>query len=315
MRGAAERLLTTLLLASATLCAPANETVDAAATGSVGEGSFFSASLQAPLEFSYYLPPGFDTGHVYPTLYLLHGYGGTHRDWLRAGQLAATADRLIAHGGLKPLIVIMPAAGNSWYVNTPELGPAGMLADALSEDLVAHVDARWPTIATRAGRALAGLSMGGYGAVRLALAAPQRFVAAASLSGALFSGDAHSPFFNPVFESRVQRRLFGNAFGTPFDIDRYHAANVFASLAPHATTPGSGSATTSIPPAIYLTAGDDDSFGLYRGAMATYVALREAGVPTELRISDGKHSWKLWRRELGPALRFVSSRLAAARQH
>ena len=278
-----------------------------ASAGETGESSFRSKALGAELAYSYYLPDGYADGRRYPVIYLLHGYGGTHRDWLKAGAMAATADRLIAHGGLRPSVVIMPAAGNRWYVNTPELGPAGMMADAIGRDLVAHVDATFRTLASRDGRALAGLSMGGYGALRLALAQPGDFAAAASLSGALFAGDESSPFANPLFASKLQRRLFGNAWGDPFDVERYRATNVFAMARNFA------SAGAAEPPALLITSGDDDDFGLHRGAMAAYVGLKAAGVPAELRITDGRHSWKVWRRELGGALRFVSRHLQGPR--
>ena len=111
----------------------------------------------------------------YPVLYLLHGRNGTFRDWTRHGGAARATARL-------PLIVVMPDGGrDAVYTDAPpERWPAYHAAQ-----LVRWVDQRFRTVAARRGRAIAGLSMGGFGALSYAARRPGTYAAAASLSGAL----------------------------------------------------------------------------------------------------------------------------------
>jgi diacylglycerol O-acyltransferase/trehalose O-mycolyltransferase len=120
----------------------------------------------------------------YPVLYLLHGRGGTFRDWTAHGG----AERATAHA---PLIVVMPDAGavaeyTDWYQGGRAKLPRW--EDYHVKQLVLWVDARFRTIAAPRGRAIAGLSMGGFGALSYAARNPQTYAAAASFSGALEIG-------------------------------------------------------------------------------------------------------------------------------
>ncbi len=254
-----------------------------------------SGTLGRPIPYSLYLPDGYaDSDRRYPVLYLLHGHGGTEDDWLDGGGLAAALDRLIAVGAVPPMLVVMPGLGNSWYVDNPDEGGLGAVQTAFLTDLLTHVDRTWRTDARRGSRAVAGLSMGGWGAVRFAMLRPDWFAAAASLSGALISEEwAATPEW---------AGWFSGAFGTPVDLARFRRASPF-SLIPNfqAAAPR---------PALFLACGDDDDLDLEEGNLLFYLALRRAGVPAELRITDGGHSWKLWARELDPMLRFVGAAFA-----
>src|SRR5439155_1609994 len=127
-----------------------------------------------------------EPGRRWPVLYLFHGLNGTERDWAEAGRAKETLDRLIEARRIEPLLVVMPMAGNGWYVDNPDPGGAGRLAEAFAGDLVDHVDASLPTAACRAARGAGGLSMGGYGALLYAMDHPDRYAAAFSLSGSVF---------------------------------------------------------------------------------------------------------------------------------
>ena len=263
--------------------------------------SFDSPALGRPMAYSLYLPPGYDEDGQsrYPVIYLLHGLGGNEQDWLLGAGIADTADALIAEGIMPPVIIVMPDGGDSWYVDSADVGGPGDYETAMTEDLVRHVDETYRTIAGRPGRAAAGLSMGGYGAVRFAFFRPDLFAAAASLSGAIFPDMA-----GPEDVSQTQRQLFRGVYGTPLDTERFNRANVFGPIADLART---GEA-----PPILLTVGDDDHFELDRGAHALFVAMRDAGLPVELRVTDGGHVWPLWAQEVARALVFLSAHLAPA---
>jgi S-formylglutathione hydrolase FrmB len=113
----------------------------------------------------------------YPVLYLLHGYSDNHTAWMRRTSLERYAEG-------RKLIIVMPDAGVSYYCNDPRDGGLAY-EDFMLKDVVRTVDRMLPTIDARAGRGIAGLSMGGYGAMKLALKYPELFAAASSLSGAL----------------------------------------------------------------------------------------------------------------------------------
>jgi len=134
--------------------------------GTVQATQFHSDALGADKNVVVYLPAGYEAGTLrYPVFYYLHGNGGDETTWTKEAKLAAAADAL----GLQAIIV-MPQAGNSYYVGTYE--------QYVSRDLVAWVDRTYRTIASRDGRAIAGMSAGGYGALHLAMRHPDLYSAA-----------------------------------------------------------------------------------------------------------------------------------------
>jgi len=137
-----------------------------------------------------YLPPGFDAATRYPVVYLLHGMPGSPSEYTDALSLGTYADAQIASGALQPFIAVVPAAGADPAYDGEWAGPwARMLADRI----VPWVDANLPTIASPAGRVIAGLSAGGFGAFEIALQHPGLFGRVESWSG-YFSPLRDGPF-------------------------------------------------------------------------------------------------------------------------
>ena len=136
-----------------------------------------------------YLPPGYDASPQkrYPTLYLLHGFGGKIEHWTRNGyqglSLQPVMDGLIKNGAIREMIVIVPngtnAYGGSFYTNS---AVTGNWEDFITSDLVSYIDGKYRTIAKAESRGIAGHSMGGYGSVVLAMKHPDIFGAAYALS-------------------------------------------------------------------------------------------------------------------------------------
>ena len=136
--------------------------------------NYFNPSLGKATSATVLLP---DIGvkPPYSVLYLLHGYGDDHTIWQRRTSI----ERYVV--GL-PVIVVMPDASTSFYCDDPD----GMKWEtAIAHDLVDYIDTLFQTKAERKGRFVAGLSMGGYGAAKLALKFPERFCSAVSHSGAV----------------------------------------------------------------------------------------------------------------------------------
>ncbi|MEO1017646.1 MAG: alpha/beta hydrolase family protein [Pseudomonadota bacterium] len=265
-----------------------------------------SRLLDRDLVFSLYLPPQHPdrstkrnsspqpVADFWPLLILLHGHGGNDRDWLHAGKLQETADGLIEAGQIEPLIIVMPDGDNSWYVDNSDPGGAGLIASALIEELPSYLAVHYQASLSPAHTAIAGLSMGGYGALRLGFNEPGRFAAIVSMSGAVFSPEISRAEF-----SELQLNLFNTAFGDPFDPERFAAASPFNLIPELRASPAR--------PDILLMAGDDDFFALDLETMRLHLALEEAGVASEIRITDGGHVWPLWADHLDPALRFINA--------
>ena len=143
---------------------------------------FHSEAIGRESKYDIVLPPGYEKGNEeYPVVYLLHGYMQNYTVWgrnLGAAELARE---------LGDLILVMPDAGNSWYLNyaSSEESSPNQWEDFIVGDLVGHVDSNFRTISEREGRAIAGLSMGGYASVLYGLKYPGHFLSVASSSGAL----------------------------------------------------------------------------------------------------------------------------------
>jgi enterochelin esterase family protein len=196
------------------------------------------------------------------------------------------------------LIIVMPNGGNSWYVDSAALGGPGDFASAIDRDLVDMIDREYATDTSRNGRAIAGLSMGGFGALRLALMRPERYGAVAAVSPALWIRVTPETVPDERYD-----RVFQGSFGRPFDSRRFVAANPMSLI--------DGVAHSHRRPAIYLAAGNDDYPGIVGDTEAFHHALIAAGLPAELHLVDGRHDWGLWSRQLGPVLRFVDASLGA----
>ncbi len=142
--------------------------------------TFHAPSVARELVFNIILPAGYEnSGKRYPVLYLLHGRGGDLEYWPEKGVAELVADY--------DLIVVMPDAGVSWYVNWAESaeGQKNNWEDCITKDLIGFVDARYRTVAAREGRAISGASMGGYGALTLGFLHPDLFCSVNSHSAAL----------------------------------------------------------------------------------------------------------------------------------
>ena len=140
--------------------------------------------------FLVYLPPSYRDAasqeRRYPTLYLLHGSPGSEYDWIRGGKAAQSADTLIGHGEIPELIMIFPD-GNGRSGETSEWGNSfdqkQLMENFVALDLVRFIDQKYRTIPTPGYRAIGGFSMGGFGAMNIAVHHPDIFGSVISLAG------------------------------------------------------------------------------------------------------------------------------------
>ena len=288
-----------------------------------------SEALGAEQTAQVYVPSGKAPEEGWPVLYLLHGRDGNPTDWDRLGNVRGTLDRLIDGKRIRPMLVVMPPGANSWYVDSADVGGPGNYATAIGRDLPDAIEDAFPVNADRMGRAIAGVSMGGYGALRLALADPERYGAVAAISPAIWQNIPASPpdlgagAEHPVEQPYFMRQdpytvtvgvdlpppgvHFGRAFGSPFDPARFNAANVFTLLQQCVSA-------RKLTPPVYLTVGDDDSHLLWRGSIALFETMEMNKRKVEFRVTDGDHDWGLWKQDLADVLAFVDRSLSKVAQ-
>lgn len=282
----------------------AAESVTGSGAGRVQPTTAWSPALGEEIDLRVYLPPsyGSDQAARYPVLYLLHGRGHHPDDWRR---VVPSLDRLINDGVVPPVLGVMPSApwsnGASWYVDSAYAGsPLGRPVEtALVRDLVAHVDATYPTLAVREHRVVGGYSMGGAGALRYLLAHPDSFAAALVMSPAVYDP-------TPPLDSTTRRH---GAFGrgpVPFDAEVYAGLNYPALMERFDPT---------LPVRLFLVAGDDETAEPmpddYRHDLDLETAVvhgrakRVPGITSTFRVLAGGHDWSLWTRALVEGLPFV----------
>jgi putative tributyrin esterase len=245
--------------------------------------TFHSASLSRDMPYRVILPTRVTPGQKFPVLYLLHGGGGGFRDWSNYSDIARYAEQ--------GLILVMPEGNSSYYTNSADR-PQDRYENYIVHDLIADVEQRLPVAGGRTQRAIAGVSMGGFGAVVLALKHPELFVFAGGMSSAL---DVPS---RPFSITRVgQYRQHSSIFG-PWGSPGRRASDSFVlarSVVPAQT------------PYIFLSCGDQE--GLLATNKKFAALLQQRQFAYEFHITHGGHDWNQWDRNLADLMKSVISHL------
>lgn len=294
--------------------------------GTVRRVAFHSEALGVDKHYFVYLPPSYDaTRRRFPVVYYLNGVFGGEADWITHGHLVEVADSLVSDG--KPeMIIVTPDGDDGFYTNwhipaSPAACADSILSEApddgcvvyaryddyIAHDLVRDVDRRFRTRADRAHRAIAGLSMGGYGAIALALRHPDLFAAAASHSGLLSPladrSGATPPAYFTSMDSLAARYsaywakihgAFGDSLSGWRDEDPTHLAAV-------AITNGAEL------PALYFDVGRSDPYVGESRAFA--FELQRLGIPYEYHEWSGSHTWRYWSTHVPESLAWIADRI------
>jgi putative tributyrin esterase len=230
--------------------------------------AFHSAALNRDMQYRVVLPQKIAPGTKLPVVFLLHGGGGGFHDWSNYSDSARFAER--------GLILVMPEGGESYWVNAAER-PQDRYEDYIVNDLIADVGSKFPAASARASRAIIGVSMGGYGAVKLALSHPDLFAFAGGISPAL---DVPS---RPFSVKRIQqwwhhRSIFGpwgsqaRRNGDPFVLAR--------------------SADPARTPYLFLTCGEQE--GLLPANRSFAALLENRHFRYEFHVVPDGHDWNQW---------------------
>ncbi|MCA0374088.1 MAG: esterase family protein [Gemmatimonadetes bacterium] len=309
--------------------AAAQDAPAAVSRGTVRTDTMWANAIGAHKALRIYLPPSYGSGtRRYPVLLYLHGLGGNERNWVDNGQLDRMMDSLVA-AGAPEAIIAMPDGDDSWYTtfgqlpdvpacqaDTTRREPAATFCvpwprydDYIVRDVVAYLDGHYRTRADRAHRAIAGLSMGGYGAFTLAFRHPEVFAAVASHSGVLSTrllpdaapGAPNRYATTAADLQRAARGLWKSqrlAFWT--DTIAWKARDPVVIAQRLAARVSAGTAQW---PAIYFDVGADDPWLAHnRDFNATLAAL---GVPRRYGEFAGGHTWTYWRTHAEDSLGFL----------
>lgn len=253
--------------------------------------SLSTPSLGQPLRYEVLLPDSYDSTQSYPVLWLLHGLGGNETTWL-------TRTQLTRHIHPYPMIVVLPDARRSWYVNAGE-DPTARYEDAIIEDLYHVITARYAVDTTR--QAIVGNSMGGYGAAMLGLRHPERFRFIGALSAAL-RAPAHIEDIDPSagFAVPSLQQAFGRM---PGDQRAEHDPFVLYRRVPADRLPY-----------LYLAIGTADRFTTFLPRSREFAdSLRIYGARYEYHERPGGHTGIFWDTELPPLLARMWVELTAPR--
>lgn len=209
-------------------------------------------------------PEGYATNKDMPVLYLLHGYGGNYASWINSVKGIEKASDLYN------MIVVCPDGNNSWYWDSP-VDDKYKYETYVSGELVAWVDSAYKTIKDRKGRGITGLSMGGHGALYLALKHQDIFGAAGSMSG----GVDTRPFPN---NWEMASRL-GKYADQPERWEKNTVINLLHLLTPNRL-------------ALMIDCGTEDFF--YKVNENLHEQLLYRNIPHEYITRPGAHNWEYW---------------------
>ena len=274
---------------------------------------FFSPAVDRMMKFDIVLPSDYHTSErSYPVLYLLHGYMQNYTVWGRnlAGAFYAR--------NLDELILVLPDGGNSWFVNYASSagGQQNNWEDHLIEDVIGHVDTNFRTETSREGRAISGLSMGGFAAFSLGLRHSDMFISIGSTSGALSFArtraeeiradveripgerspeqqarlDEADAFISeiidiPGFSTQQERTPQGVDFETAEQAEAYDPFKIIYNV------------PRSQMPHIYVDSGTEDSLISEARELAQLLMINN--VPFDYMQSRGWHNSEYWRRSIG----------------
>ncbi len=266
--------------------------------GIVKEGLLIhSKILNKDVRYTVYLPFDYKTSsRYYPVVYLLHGYTDNDTGWLQFGEANMIADEAIAKREIPPMILVMPDAGLSWYINS--YNDSVRYEDFFFKEFIPYVEQQFRIRAEKRYRAVAGLSMGGYGTLVYALKHPDMFSACAAFSSGIYTDDEIINMNDKRWEKVFGPVLNGSLKGKD-RLTKHFYENDPIYLMQHLDP----SKIRSV--RFYIDCGDDDF--LYKGNSTLHIIMRDLKIPHEYRVRDGRHQWSYWRSGLPEGLKFIGS--------
>jgi S-formylglutathione hydrolase FrmB len=243
-----------------------------------------SRILKQPIRYCVYLPAGYDAGAAehparrYPILYFMHGLGDNEQTLFNSGGWTLLDDLRKQHK-MGEFLIVAPEGRRSFYINSAD--GSFLYSDFFLQEFLPHIEGKYRVRQGRAGRAISGISMGGYGALRFAFAHPELFSAASAQSAALMT-ESPKQIDDAARAGLPLAGVLGAVFGKPIDAPHWNANSVFL------LAQKNGAALKKM--AIYFNCGQDDNYGFEKGAAALHHELKKEGISDHYRAYAGDHS-------------------------
>lgn len=255
-----------------------------------------SKILGYTVKYSVYLPEDYDVSkRSYPVIYLLHGYTDDETSWIQFGEINRIMDDGIKSGEYSPAIIIMPNAKLSWYCNNLE--NKDFWRDMFINEFIPTIEKNFRIKSKKEFRAIVGISMGGFGALSIALNYPDLFSTCVPLSAALFT-DEEIINMSEVDYSRFQNFCGKDMKGKDRINLKWKEMNPF-NLIEEIPVQKANSIR------FYIDCGDKDF--LIRGNMFMHLKMQELKIQHEFRVRNGTHGWIYWRSSMPEILKFISN--------
>jgi S-formylglutathione hydrolase FrmB len=242
-----------------------------------------SPILKHPVHYCVYLPAGYDDGAVrhpaqtYPVLYFLHGLGDNERTLFSGGW--TLLDDLRRQHKIGEFLIVTPEGGRTFYINSAS--GSAKYSDFFLREFIPLIETRYRVEPGRNNRAITGISMGGYGALRFAFSHPELFSAVSAQSAALFT-ESPQELDTAARSGAPSENVLAAVFGSPIEVQHWKDNSPFV-LAQRNVA-----AIRKL--AIYFNCGQDDNFGFEKGAAALHEELQKEGVSHEYHPYPGDHS-------------------------
>lgn len=283
------------LLAAVQLSPAQQPTQKAPLPSNVKEDKLVSKLMGRDISYRVVLPAGYsdekNSAVRYPVVYLLHGLTGHFNNWTDRTKLS---DYIAPYN----VIIVTPEGDNGWYTDSAAK-PNDKYESYIIQELIPEIDKKYRTLANRPNRAIAGLSMGGFGALKFGVKYPEMFTLAGSFSGALFASSYRTPDDLPPGAIRTSLIDIFGAVDSPTK----KANDLFALV--REASPEKIKAM----PFLYVDCGTEDF--LFQNNRDFIALLTEKKIPHEYRQLPGVHDWKYWDRQVKEFLRVADGSFVA----
>ncbi len=283
--GAVTRTFASLLLLALTSLAHAQGRAECATVK--------SAVLARPVRYCAFLPASFDSDKArrFPVLYYLHGLGDNEQSLLNSGGWDLI-EELRRSGKVGDFVVLAPYGGHTFFFNSAD-GKV-RYEDFLTKEFMPQMEQKYRVDLSPGKHGITGVSMGGFGALRLAFKYPQKFAAVSAQMPALI------PAIPPNFAAGgpgSPASMMGDVFGSPINVAYFDRNNVF-----YLAKTTSASQLKRLK--IYVDVGNNDDYGFEQGAEKLHQLLDSRSIPNEFHIYPGRHDPQFAVRHFGEVVEF-----------